>query len=146
MSIIFVLFGASIYFIDYRKSQPVLYDRDISGNVEKAKDERECVQVRLSQLNEFLSVLSQRTSEFANVKKALYDAEQKKTIINVQGSESVIPILLGSDKVIKRWEKYYKEGGNVIFFDTDIKDDDTIVQCPAFVFAKLVEAYEITLK
>lgn len=142
LGMIGVFIGILIYVIDGKKSQYDSYKRDVRGDVEAAKAERECVNVELSQLNEFLSVLSHSTSEFVNIKTAVYDSEDSTTYINVKDASSAKRILLGPENNTERWSKYYKKDGTVIFFETEIRDGDTIVHCPAYTFAKLVDSYE----
>lgn len=140
------VFGALIWFIDLRKNEDEPFARDVAGDVEQARENREYVNVELSQLNEFLTVLKNR-SEFQIVQNARYDAEVNKIIIGFDGklSNDAKSLLFGSDKDLNRWDAYYPKSANALYFD-HAPNDSTIVKCPAFILAKIVEAYEQVIK
>lgn len=148
LCIVGIIGGLLIFFVDFNRSKLVDFERDISGHAEEAQMERECVKVKLSQLNEFITVLRARSRPFSNFKNAKYDEKEKKTIIGFDGafSSTAKEILFGAQDVSTRWEYYYNnKEGVVICFDTEFAENDTIIHVPAFTLAKIVEAYENAL-
>lgn len=122
-------------------------DREEEGDVNSLKEtlmkDRKFIQVEVSQLGNLIAGAS-ADQDLSGLKGPIVvkDIDGWTAFIDVK--EGVTPYglikLLGTPKS-KEWDSCYSVGNN-LHFDAEIKDGDTVVSCPAYFLANLVQYYE----
>ncbi len=117
--------------------------RDLSGVKEKARADREYIKVTLQQLRVIVSgVRDRHPVDYSAL--VMQDVSENDTVvmINLEGIEPhYIGMLIGSNDNHSRFEEVYTKDIN-FHFRVSVLGGDTIVDCPAFILARLVHLYE----
>ena len=116
--------------------------RNLSGVKEKARADREYVKVRTDTLREIIAGVRDRHPDYSAL--VMQDVSENDTIvtINLVGVEPTpVGNLIGSNENSSRFRDVYTEGNN-FHFQVTILGGDTVVDCPAFILARLVHLYE----
>jgi len=136
--------GVLVGIIDARlsKDDPNKDARNLSGVKEKARADREYVKVTLPQLREIVSGVRDRHPDYGDL--VMQDISENDTVvmINLVGVERAsVGMLIGSNENHSRFEDAYTKDIN-FHFRVSVLGGDTIVDCPAFILARLVHLYE----
>ena len=137
--------GVFVGIIDARFSNddPNKNARNLSGVKEKARADREYVKVTLPQLRVIVAgVRDRHPVDYGDL--VMQDISENDTFvtINLVGVErSNVRTLIGSNENSQRFKDVYTPGNN-FHFQVSVLDRDTVVDCPAFILARLVHLYE----
>ena len=117
--------------------------RDLSGVKEKARADREYIKVTLQQLREIVSgVRDRHPVDYSALVMQNVAENDTVVMINLEGIEPhYIGMLIGSNENHSRFEDVYTKDIN-FHFRVSVLGGDTIVDCPAFILARLVHLYE----
>lgn len=141
------ILGASFLFVIDKKSSAEKVPKSQKTDIPKAtakemaRKERECVAVEFKQLHSLISELRSRDSDFQEIGNPLYVSNEGITTISVEkvtayGRQK----LLVDDNKDGRWKDYYT--GNELHLPTQVVDNDTVVEFPAYIFALLIQLSE----
>lgn len=118
--------------------------RNLSGVKEKARADREYIKVTLPQLRDIVSGVRERHPvDYGDL--VMQDVSKNDTIvtINLAGIESAaMEKLIGSNENSQRFKDVYTVGNNFHFRVSVFGGDTMIVDCPAYILAKLIELKE----
>lgn len=115
--------------------------RNMSGVKEKARADREYIKVTLPQLRDIVSGVRDRHPDDYDTLRIISENDTIVTI-NLAGIESAaMEKLIGSNENSQRFKDVYTVGNN-FHFRVSVLGGDTIVDCPAFILARLVHLYE----
>lgn len=138
-----VVVAALILFIDHNHKTDSEVKRNVNSLKETLRNDRKFIRVEAIQMRNLI-VGASADRDLAGLKGPFIRKENNgwKAFIDVK--EGVTPY--GLDKLLgdsqnQEWDSCYSVGNN-LHFDAEIDNGDTIVSCPAYFLAKLVEYYE----
>ena len=126
--------------------------RDKSGIKEEARNEREFVKVKSSVFADLVKQIKRKNASYANLGEPVYLSDT--VLLDVSKLQHAArQYFIGSLNNVERWEHCYTPAANFHFPYALVERDsivgmdtivckDTVVDCPAYIFAKLVEEYE----
>lgn len=141
--IIGLAFIALIFIFDLSHTKDITITRDLSARNDSLRKEREIIPVEMRVFRELVADLKNK-SNFSGIQgpKAQNDGDDFKVVLDVKDvSTSGKNKLLGEPENA-RWKAYYNKDNNLHFNVEIKKNGDTVVNCPAYIFAKMVELCE----
>lgn len=141
--IIGLVFVALIFVIDHRHSQDITIIRDLSISNDSLIKKRELIQVEMRVFRELVADL-QNKKNFVSIKEPRVQTEGEEIMVVLDVRN--VP-LSGKNKLMgehenAKWEAYYKKDNNLHFDVKILENGDTVIDCPAYIFAKMVELCE----